>query len=331
MIDLPQVGNVYAEERRGISAVQSYAANRAQIWRETNTGDVGIDGQLEFVTAEGFATGRLIAVQVKSGSSYFAHPTAAGWKFYLAEKHRHYWESFPLPVLIILHDSELDKSYWIDARQSLRAPGGEKAFIEVLATNILQETEPLALFQNAGVLAQPFLPDLPAVLKLMIAKTSGEGSFPLSYFDLFVQGLTNIARSIYYGMDLITGAVEFNLAENEAPVGMGMGEPEHQFAFGFVQFLLAQNLAHIDYADCLIDWIDREVHPHFVAPLTSRGRALVKLIHTEEDRLVAAGKLLDEGNLHVAQEGFFQMRPISYIRRLPRIRRFQEAINAETP
>jgi hypothetical protein len=33
-----------------------------------------------------------------------------------------------------------------------------------------------------------------------------------------------------------------------------MGGPEQEFAFGFVKFLLAQNLAQIDYADCLIDW-----------------------------------------------------------------------------
>lgn len=115
MTDLPQAGNTYAEERRGMSAVQSYAADHAQIWRETNTGDVGIDGQVEFVTAEGLATGRLIAMQVKSGASYFAHPTDGGWKFYPAEKHRRYWESFPLPVLVVLHDSASGKSYWTDA------------------------------------------------------------------------------------------------------------------------------------------------------------------------------------------------------------------------
>src|SRR5437879_4786508 len=104
-MDLPKAGNTYAEERRGIAAVQGYAADRAQIWRETDTGDIGIDGHLEFVTSDGFATGRLVAAQVKSGNSYFDYATGAGWKFYPADKHRRYWESFPLPVLIILHDS----------------------------------------------------------------------------------------------------------------------------------------------------------------------------------------------------------------------------------
>ena len=84
-----------------------------------------------------------------------------------------------------------------------------------------------------------------------------------------------------------------------------------------MQFLLAQNLAHIDYADCLLDWIEREEHPHFVAPLTSRGRALVALIHAEEARLVSEEKIASDGSLHVAQEGFFEMQILSYFARLP--------------
>ena len=104
---------------------------------------------------------------------------------------------------------------------------------------------------------------------------SNEGAFPLSYFDLFVHGLTNICRSIYYGMDLVMNAAEFNLHMQKSEFGVGVGAREQEFAFGFVKFLLAQNLAQIDYLDCLIDWVDREMQPHFVAPLTSRGRALV--------------------------------------------------------
>jgi hypothetical protein len=184
-MDLPKVGSTRAEERRGIAAVQHYAAESEQIWRETDMGDVGIDGHLEFVNKEGFATGRLVAAQVKSGSSYFAHPTATGWKFYPAEKHRRYWESFPLPVLVVLHNSTTRTSYWTDARQALRTPGAEKAFIEVAATDVLQDTDPALVFQTAGVLDQAFISDVSTVLKTLIATTSNEGAFPLSYFDPF--------------------------------------------------------------------------------------------------------------------------------------------------
>lgn len=129
-------------------------------------------------------------------------------------------------------------------------------------------------------------------------------------------------------MDMIISSVEYNLEATNAPYGMGMGHQEHEFAFGFVKFLVAQGLAHIDLSDCLIDWVDREMHPHFVAPLSSRGRALVRLIHQEEARLVAAGKMGDEGSLRVAQEAFFEMVPASYFRRFPRIRSFQDVFDS---
>jgi Domain of unknown function (DUF4365) len=58
MMEFPRAGTTYVQERRGIAAVQNYAATKGLIWRETGTGDVGIDGQLEFVNAHGFATGR---------------------------------------------------------------------------------------------------------------------------------------------------------------------------------------------------------------------------------------------------------------------------------
>lgn len=130
-------------------------------------------------------------------------------------------------------------------------------------------------------------------------------------------------------MGLVRNAVEYNLYASDSPFGMGMGDTEHRFTFfDFVKFLLAQGLAQIDYADCLIDWVDREMQLHFVAPLTSRGRALVSLIHKEEARLVAEGKLPDGAGLYVAQEGFFGMVPESYVQRLPRIRDLQNSITA---
>src|SRR5271167_1479117 len=145
-MEFPKVGTSYIQERRGIAAVQGYAATRGQIWRETGTGDVGIDGQLEFVTADGFATGRTVAVQVKAGPSFFQNQSDAGWKFYPGDKHRHYWEHFPLPVVLVLHNPETGKSYWVDARQALRVPAREeRPFIEVPKANLLEGANPTDL------------------------------------------------------------------------------------------------------------------------------------------------------------------------------------------
>jgi len=50
MMDLPKFGTTFVQERRGIAAVQNYAAAKGLIWREPSTGDVGIDGQLDLLS-----------------------------------------------------------------------------------------------------------------------------------------------------------------------------------------------------------------------------------------------------------------------------------------
>ena len=330
MPELPKAGTNYMQERRGIAALQSYAADKGQIWRETDTGDVGIDGLLEFVDTDGFATGRTVAVQVKTGQSYFQSQSLVGWKYYPENKHRNYWEQFPVPVLLVLHNPHNGESYWVDARQALRVPAREdRAFLDIPRTNVLETTNPVDLFQTAGVIDQTFVPEIMHVLGQLVMTVSNESAFPLSYFDLFAHGLTNICRSIYYGTDLICNAVEFNLIAQGSKWGMSMGPSEHEFAFGFVKFLLAQNLAQIDYSDCLIDWVDRKMQPQFVAPLTSRGRALVDFIQRQEDRLVSSDAMPDGGGLHVAQEGYFEMVRLSYLSRLSRIKHFQDVLTKE--
>jgi hypothetical protein len=323
---LPKPGTNYAQERVGIAAVQTYAARAQQIWRETGTGDVGIDGNLEFVSADGFATGRLVAVQVKSGPSFFANPTTHGWKFYPEEKHRLYWESFPVPVLLVLHDPATGLSYWSDVCQALRAPSREeKAYLEVPSYNVLERTLATQLFETAGAQEQPFIEDMEVVLQKLLNTRSRDAGFPLSHFDLFAHGLTNICRNLYYGMDLVTNVVEYNLTMEASEFSMGMGADEHRFLFDFVKFLLAQGLAQIDYSDCLIDWVERQMQPHFVAPLTSRGRKLVELIEARERAFVAAGTMPDGAGIHVGQEGFFHMVEYTYFRKMPLVRAFQAA------
>ena len=320
---LPKLSSTHSQERRGINAVQAYAADNNQIWRETEIADVGIDGHLEYVDPAGFVSGRLVGLQVKCGPSYFKSPTKGGWKFSPEDKHRVYWERYPLPVMLVMHDPAANKSYWMDARQALRSPAtAELDYLLVPDTQVLQATPPLAFFHNAGVQSEQVIESIDDLVAALVTRRSTNGSFPVSFLDLFAGGLTNICRSLYFGTDVGINAAEANLHLAGWEVGHGI---EHDFLFDFVRFLVSQHLAEVNFSDCLIDWTDRDMLPHFVAPLTARGRALVDALQEAEAKLVAAGKMEDgEGRL-VAQEGFFGMTIESYFRRLPRIYAFQKA------
>jgi hypothetical protein len=304
----PKVDFEFSQERLGVNAVAAFAAANNLIWRENNIKDVGIDGQLEFVNAAGMATGRMIALQIKSGPSFFGNDEGESWRFYPEEKHRIYWERFPIPVILVLHQPETGERFWIDIRHTYRRGAqDEKVGISIPKAQTLSATTGAGLFENIVVSADMFMDSLEDILRALVNARSIEASFPLSYFQLFAGGLTNIVRSLHFGMDLVSNTVEMNLAYCNSDFGMGLGAEEYDFVFGYVKFLVAQDLADIDFGDCLIDWNDREMVPRFVAPLTKRGRELVTLIGQKEDQLRSAGLVPDLGLLRVAQEHLVQM------------------------
>jgi hypothetical protein len=87
----------------GVAAVQSAVAGPLKwVFREQNH-DYGIDAHVEVVEDE-VVSGRLLAVQIKSGPSWFDEPYDAGWWFRPDREHVEYWLNHSLPVAVILHD-----------------------------------------------------------------------------------------------------------------------------------------------------------------------------------------------------------------------------------
>jgi hypothetical protein len=324
----PKVGALFSTERLGVNAVAQFAAAHGLIWRENSFKDVGIDGQLEYVNGSGLATGRIIALQIKSGPSFFTRDDGESWRFYPEEKHRLYWERFPMPVILVLHKPDTEETFWLDVRQLYRSGSQDKHVgVSVPKAHEFKVTSRAGLFDNVGLFAEEFAESLDEVLKLLIISRSKNPSFPISFFQLFVNGLTNIVRSLHFGMDLVTNQVELNLGQTESEIGMGVGQEEHDFLFRYIKFLVSQDLANIDFGDCLVDWNDRELVPRFMAPLSSRGRALVRLIGEREDQLRSAGLLASSGYIRIAQEHFLQIVPTHFdLDRMSLIAEFEKNI-----
>ncbi len=330
-MNLPAAPQNHQQERIGITSVAMALTSLGVIWRETPMADVGIDGQIEYVSADGKATGRLLAAQVKSGPSYF-HDHDTHWHFYPDDKHRFYWERFPIPVILFLHDPNHQATYWCDARQWLRSPASSsQAYIAIPKEQRLDNTTREQLFAVTGVGSDAFL-EVPDILNHMMLARCSNASFPVSYFELFVHGLTNICRTLYFSMDVAMNVAEFNLERTNAITGVGVGATEHEFLFSYLRFIVSQHLADVDFADCLIDWFDREMQPSFFAPLTSRGRQLVSLVGEHEKRLRDAGAVHGHNaGVHVAQEVVIgvQMTP-GTAARFPLVTDFIEAFGRTT-
>ena len=92
--------------------------------------DFGIDAHIE-VVANGEPTGKIIAVQIKSGESYFVNEEAPELVFRGDPKHLKYWLEHDLPVLVILYHPKIDTAYWqvVTEENITRTPKGWKMFI----------------------------------------------------------------------------------------------------------------------------------------------------------------------------------------------------------
>jgi hypothetical protein len=129
--------------------------------------------------------------------------------------------------------------------------------------------------------------DLQDVLKIMVNTRNTNNSFPVSFFDLFAYGLTNLCRHLYFSISVAMDIAEENIAfEDQSEFGIGLGGEDHEYLHEFVKFLLAQNLVKVDYADYLIDWKERLLQPSFLSPLTIRGQKLLLLIREYENELL---------------------------------------------
>ena len=98
-------------DRIGVQAVGSQFEKAGYIFREQPISDYGIDAQVEIVEA-GNATGKLIALQIKTGLSWFEESDLHGFIYRGDAEHLEYWIKHSLPVLIVLHNPETSLSIW---------------------------------------------------------------------------------------------------------------------------------------------------------------------------------------------------------------------------
>jgi len=98
-------------DRIGVSIVEEQFSSCGYIFREQPIVDCGIDAQIETVDGDN-ATGSLIALQIKSGRSWFKEEVDNDYIFRGDNDHLSYWLDHSLPVLIILCNTESRECFW---------------------------------------------------------------------------------------------------------------------------------------------------------------------------------------------------------------------------
>lgn len=110
-------------ERLGVSALDYFFSENGWLFREQTTHDYGIDAHVEIVIDER-PTGKLIALQIKAGKSFFAEDTGDSYVFRTDDKHIAYWVGHSMPVVLVLFNPETKQAFWQHiSRQNVQATG----------------------------------------------------------------------------------------------------------------------------------------------------------------------------------------------------------------
>lgn len=105
--------------KEGINFVRSVVESAGSLFLKIEQeNDLGIDALVEFTRNER-PVNRQIAVQIKSGASYY-NPEKEECAFPV-EGHRSYWSSHPLPVFGIVYVPSEKAAFWLDLKWYLNA------------------------------------------------------------------------------------------------------------------------------------------------------------------------------------------------------------------
>lgn len=128
------VGPTNLTDRRGVNLVEGLVLNEfGWVFREQPVSDEGVDAQIE-TRVEQRTTGRLLALQIKTGPSYFSEPKDDGWILRFKERQARLWLDHALPVIIVLVDPDVGTAYWQRVTPSTIVPTGKAFKVHVPAT-----------------------------------------------------------------------------------------------------------------------------------------------------------------------------------------------------
>lgn len=136
--------------------------------------DHGIDAVIEELQGER-PTGRAVALQIKSGSSYFRETSQDGdWILRVEKRHLDYWLSYQMPVVVVLYDPDGDCAYWAHVNKSSSRFTARNAVVEVPRLQVVS-AKSRDSFASVSDSWRPHRPDATSHARLAIVNCLATG------------------------------------------------------------------------------------------------------------------------------------------------------------
>lgn len=261
-MSIPKFPQTSITERLGVLYVASIFTEMGFIFREIPNSDTGIDGYIEEVNCSHEATGRLLAVQIKSGKSYL-NDRGEYFVYYADESHIKYWKLYSIPVILCIYNPETGNTYF----QSIKSHSQDFSNkICIPKGQILSSKNKDEILVNIAGFSSSYhtiqeLYDIMKTNKIAVADSY------VSFMDLFVGGLTNLCSDLFCDISVLSNLIDLR---GKQPI-INIGNHEYEFLWMFIKFITKENLAVVNFDACLFDWEERRMTPRFIASLTYRG------------------------------------------------------------
>lgn len=276
-------------ERAGLLAVESACNDLNLIWRDILQEDVGVDGTIEIVVGD-FPSGKIVAAQVKSGSSYIRSETSEVFKFYPREDDLEYWGKLSIPLLLLVHHPKDGQVYWVDVSKSIHEKPdhlADEAYIlfsksdkmDEAFASYLRDRFDLATYDEGKFKA---VSDELKAITLVLDKS--DKPIILSAHDIFVSGLWGMCTKVVFHSSVLTSEIRRKTQErkDEFLVRYNFERTTlYPFITQYINVLCRHNLALLDVNDINETLYTKYELPTFIAPLSTNGRIFVEYLRSK--------------------------------------------------
>ena len=141
-----------AVENAALNYIRDITNREHHIFRRVLEEDVGIDAHIELCPNRDEPSGSVVALQVKSGDSYIHQENASTFAFYPEVEDLQYWQSFVLPVYLVVYRPGGGTAYWLDVKEAC----ANGRFEDMLAGVIPKKL----IFQKSNLFSETFFPNV---------------------------------------------------------------------------------------------------------------------------------------------------------------------------
>jgi hypothetical protein len=270
------------QEDRGLIEVHKACIAMQAIWRPTPCHDLGVDGQIEFleIADNVISTGKIIAIQVKSGPSYFKNQTKTHVKYYPSKKHRRYWQALNLPIVLVLHNPDTNQTIYtevkaqLDSDETVLVPLKNK-FDQSSRTNILS-------------LCDHIDDPLKILRKLKLATLITELGKQISGIEFLLACLNPAHEYFELRMARISTMLELSTEEG----GICIGSDTYDFIHRCSLICLGARISESFAETYDHQWYDLHQVPDFIVPLTPFGTRVAGCLIENANELVSTASFL---------------------------------------